>query len=61
MPRRGTRPLLKQRIANGKTALQKARVIPGCFHRKATVAAVMIVVAALFCSASNRRTLRSGT
>ena len=46
--KRGAGPLLKQRIANGKTALRKARVIPGGFDRKATVAAMMIVAAALF-------------
>ena len=47
-PKRGTGPLLKHRIADGKTALRKARVIPRGFNRKATVAAVMIVVVALF-------------
>ena len=46
-PKPGTGPLLKQRIADGKTAVRKARVIPGGFDHKATVAAVMIVVAAL--------------
>ena len=48
VPRRGTGPLLKQRTADGKRALRKARVIPGGFDRKATVAAVMIVAVALF-------------
>ena len=47
-PKRGIGRLLKQRIADGKTALRKARVIPGGFDRKATVAAVIIVAAALF-------------
>ena len=50
MLRRGTDPLLQRRIGIGeaKKALRKTRTIPGGFDRKATVAAVMIVAAALF-------------
>ena len=48
MPRRGTGPLLPRRIGEAKKALNKIRTIPGGFDRKATVAAVMIVAAALF-------------
>ena len=48
MPRRGTGPLLQRRIGEAKKALKKTRTIPGSFNRKATVAAVMIVAAALF-------------
>ena len=48
MPRRGTGPLLQRRIGEAKKALKKTRTIPGCFDRKATVAAVMIIAAALF-------------
>ena len=48
VPRRGTGPLLQRRIKEGKTAPRKTRTIPGGFDRKATVAAVTIVAAALF-------------
>ena len=48
VPRRGTGPLLQRCIREGKPALKKARTLPGGFDRKATVAAVMIVAAALF-------------
>ena len=48
MPRRGTGPLLQCRVGEAKKALKKTRTIPGGFDRKATVAAVMIVAAALF-------------
>ena len=48
VPQRGTGPLLRKRIAEGKAALRKTRTIPGGFDRKATVAAVMIVAATLF-------------
>ena len=48
VPRRGTGPPLQRRIREGKTALKKARTLPGGFDRKATVAAIMIVAAALF-------------
>ena len=48
MLRRGTGPLLQHRIGEAKKALKKTRTIPRGFDRKATVAAVMIVAAALF-------------
>ena len=48
VPRRGMGPLLHRRIKEGKTALKKTRMLPGGFDRKAAVAAVMIVAAALF-------------
>ena len=41
VPRRGTGPLLQRRIA-------EAKKVPGGFDRKATVAAIVIVAAALF-------------
>ena len=40
--------MLQHRIREGKTAPRKTRTIPGGFDCKATVAAVMIVAAALF-------------
>ena len=45
---RGTHPLLRKRIAEGKAALWKTRMIPGGFDRQATVAAVMIVATTMF-------------
>ena len=48
VPQRGTGPLLQRRMKEGKTALNKARTLPGGFDQKATVAAVIILAAALF-------------
>ena len=48
VPTKGTGPLLKSRIDEGKKALKKTRTMPGGFDRKATVAAVMIVAASLY-------------
>ena len=48
-------PLLQKRSAEGKKAPWKSRTIPGGFDRKATVAAVMIVAAALFGVESSRQ------
>ena len=48
MPRSGTGPLLHRRIGKATKAVKKTRTIPGGFDRKAMVAAVMIMVAALF-------------
>ena len=47
-PRRGTSPLLERRIGEAKKALKKTGTITGGFDRKATVAAIMIIAAALF-------------
>ena len=48
MPRRGTGPVLQRRVGEAKKALKKTRTIPGGFNRKATVAAIIIIAAALF-------------
>ena len=48
VPRRGTGPLLQRRIEEAKKAPKKTRTIPGGVDRKATVASVMIIAAALF-------------
>ena len=47
-PKRGTGPLLTKRVQKAQTALKKSRSLPLGFDGRASIAAVMIIAAALY-------------